>query len=262
MVLYSVRMRASASDGSHISGAEGIFEESGVDRAIRRFYKRAEGHPRGKPARVVLTVEKLREKPASIKALDVRTLICDSPREARPMVLRLLLMLGISEAAVKAAFDVLTGGDTMRGAALVDALEGKRLEPDSGRGVRASLMGFDARALRLLSGRLSRKGINTQTVKEALLLASKVAACPGIVAELCASDDPDYTTGYLASPELGYLRIPNIKSAGSRHGGRVFFVSPGAEVGRIVDHLEQAPVLLSEPPGVSGNISIDDVSLP
>ena len=48
-------------------------------------------------------------------------------------------------------------------------------------------------------------------VKEALMLASKAASWPDVIAEVCISDDPDYTTGYIASKELGYLRIPNIK---------------------------------------------------
>ena len=40
--------------------------------------------------------------------------------------------------------------------------------------------------------------INTTTVKEALILASKLHHAH-IIAEVCISDDPDYTTGYFAS---------------------------------------------------------------
>ena len=32
----------------------------------------------------------------------------------------------------------------------------------------------------------------------------------GVVAELCWSDDPDYTTGYVAGKNIGYVRIKPI----------------------------------------------------
>ena len=58
-------------------------------------------------------------------------------------------------------------------------------------------------------------------MREALVLATKVQSCPGIVGELCWSDDPDYTVGYVACNGI-YHRIPNMKEMGNPIGGRVF----------------------------------------
>ena len=48
-------------------------------------------------------------------------------------------------------------------------------------------------------------------MREALVLASKVQSAEGIVGELCWSDDPDYTVGYVACNGI-YHRIPNMKN--------------------------------------------------
>jgi 6-carboxyhexanoate--CoA ligase len=140
----------------------------------------------------------------------------------------------------------------MRGAALMDSLKGIRREPDGKRGVRVSRMGIEKKALGALSRRLGRRGINTPAVKEALVLASKVASAKGVLAELCISDDPDYTTGYVASRKTGYLRLPNIKRAGSRQGGRVFFIENGTDVDGIIAYLESEPVMITSVSEVSG----------
>jgi 6-carboxyhexanoate--CoA ligase len=77
------------------------------------------------------------------------------------------------------------------------------------------------------------------------VLAAKVLAAPGMVAELCWSDDPDYTAGYVAAPALGYVRFPHLKPAGEERGGRAFFVRrAGLELAALIDHLEQAVLLV------------------
>jgi 6-carboxyhexanoate--CoA ligase len=139
---------------------------------------------------------------------------------------------------------IVTGRAAMHGAALVLGESAVRAEPDRRRGVRVSRLGILGEEERRLSRRLARQGINTTTVKEALVLASKVASCPHVLAELCVSDDPDYTTGYVASKRFGYVRIPCIKKTGSSGGGRVFFIREGADVIRIVSYLERTPVIL------------------
>jgi 6-carboxyhexanoate--CoA ligase len=81
--------------------------------------------------------------------------------------------------------------------------------------------------------------------KEALCLASKVAGCPFIVAELCMSDDPDYTTGYFASRERGYIRLTAIKEKGDPRGGRIFLFDGSQEdVLSCMRYLEETPVLV------------------
>ena len=120
----------------------------------------------------------------------------------------------------------------MRGAMLVDAISGERLD-EGNRGVRVSHMdSFDSHAL----------GDN-EHMREALVLASKVQSAEGVVGELCWSDDPDYTVGYVACNGV-YHRIPNMKELGSDIGGRVFFVRSDIDCESVVEYLEKAPVLV------------------
>jgi len=256
--MWSVRMRASRR-GRHVSGAEGLYAEGEVRRAVRDFLLRAKRHPRGEPDEIHITVEKLKSRPREIPSLEVSTLRCTSPAKARRLASRLLLRAGVSERAVKEAFGAVGGVSVMRGAALLCAGSGRRLEPDRERGVRVSRLGIAKRARAPLGRKLSRRGINTPTVREALALASKALSCGGIIAELCVSDDPHYTTGYVAARELGYVRIPNIKRMGSRRGGRAYFVSEGEEQGEIIRYLEKTPVLVSCAGEVNGECSIDEL---
>ena len=80
-------------------------------------------------------------------------------------------------------------------------------------------------------------------MREALVLATKVQSCPSIVGELCWSDDPDYTVGYVACNGI-YHRIPNMKEMGNPIGGRVFFVDTDKPIHEIVDYLENTTVLV------------------
>jgi len=256
--LWNIRMRASQKGSRqqatgrgekqrtseiHISGAEGLYTVSEMQRILRGYIERALHHPKGKPDAIILTLEEVKQKPRTISTLPLSTVISDSPSEARKISGKMLRALGISEKALKTAFAVLQKGN-MRGAALISADKGMRLEHDRRRGVRVSRLGIAKPALRILSSRLARLGINTDTVKEALTLASKVASCSGVTAELCISDDPHYTTGYVASNLFGYVRIPAIKRRGGGTGGRVFFIRESSDIEKIIQYLERTPVLV------------------
>ena len=77
------------------------------------------------------------------------------------------------------------------------------------------------------------------------MLASKVASVKGTIAELCWSDDPFYTTGYVASKKLGYVRIPHLKYEGDYRGGRVFFVY-NVNIIDYIEEIEKTPVLITK----------------
>lgn len=245
-------------DPEHISGAEGIYDITEARRIAAQYIRRALDHPRGCPDRITVTLEKITGRPLLITSLPVVTLQSETPAESARHAEQLLMCIGISSSAIKQAFRVLRGKRPMRGASLVLSRSGKRAEPDRVRGVRVSRLGITREALQTLSRRLSRRGINTSTVREAVILASKVAGCSAIEAEICISDDPDYTTGYLSSRKTGYMRIPHIKKEGSRSGGRVFFLREGADIDNTVAYLEQRPVIVSTVAACRGGISIDE----
>jgi 6-carboxyhexanoate--CoA ligase len=243
----------------HISGAEGIYDEKEIAKIVREYANRAFSHPKGRPDSVVISIEKIEQKPRKVQSLKVSTLPCRSPFQARTLARKLLISSGVSEAAISAALAVTDSPDTMRGASLVLSGSGARMEPDRERGVRVSRLGISRAAAALLSRRLARKGLNNSTVKEALVLASKVAACREVTAELCVSDDPEYTTGYISSVRLGYVRIPHIKKKGLKKGGRVFFLEEDAEIDSVIGFLEKTPVIINSTSSCYGLRAIDEI---
>jgi len=242
----------------HISGAEGLYEASEIQTVVQKYIVRALNHPKGKADKIIITIEDIKQKPKEIPALPVATVDCLTPDQARKRAIKLLQTLGVSKRAIDIAL-ALIRKSTMRGAAIISAEKGNRLEPDRERGVRVSRISIDKSASRLLSSRLSRQGINIDTVKEALILASKVISCKDIIAELCVSDDPYYTTGYIASEEFGYVRIPNIKNGGSRFGGRAFFVRERLNIREIIHYLERVPVIIGKVHTCKGFMTVDEI---
>ena len=242
----------------HISGAEGLYEDSDIQKVVRSYVERAIHHPKGKPDNIIITIEDIKQRPKLISALSAATINCQTPAEGKNAVIKLLQAVGISKRAIDRAFELIKKGN-MRGAAIVAGETGERLDFDTGRGVRVSRLGAGKQASHLLSLRLSRRRINTDAVKEALILASKVASHKDVIAELCVSDDPYYTTGYVASDKFGYIRVPNVKHKGSKIGGRAFFVKEGLDIDEIIDYLEKVPVLIGGISLCRGIVAIDDI---
>ena len=133
----------------------------------------------------------------------------------------------------------------MRGGMLVDAVSGSRLERNQSRGVRVSRVGFvPDRRDRMLEA-LKEMGLDAVRVAEAISLATKVQHHPDIVAELCWSDDPSYTTGYVAANGV-YTRITPLKNRGDLLGGRAFFLRPECSLESVIDFLEKTPFLVTD----------------
>ena len=237
--LYSVRMRAAQGGphekgGHHISGAERIVKLEEVGAIAQSLANRALHHSKGTADFINITVDLIPpEKIRYIYCLKVEEHKTSSISESHQLVTDLLQGPNISETAVLKAISLLKSLDkSMRGAMLVDAITGERLDTGD-RGVRVSHMdSFDSHAL----------GDN-EHMREALVLASKVQSADGIVGELCWSDDPDYTVGYVACNGV-YHRLPNMKEFGSDIGGRVFFVRSNIDSESVIEYLERTPVLV------------------
>lgn len=240
--LYSVRMRASFL-GQHISGAERILQKEDIPKVLLELYKRP-----SKFDELVLTIEKLSSVKVIEKALSIYSYDFKSLEDARKFAIELLEKSGVSQSCAKFAIELLSRGASpdfknMRGAALMDPQSCKRLEKDPFRGVRTVKVDWLSRSE--IKKTLLKRSIKREYLKrlpDALALATKNIHC-GVLAELCWSDDPEYETGYIASPLLGYVRIKPMKQKGDPKGGRVYFVSK-EKLEDIVSCLEKLPILI------------------
>lgn len=254
--LYSVRMRASA-NGLHISGAEGIYNADDIIQMVQRYTERALSHKKGRADEIHVTVEEIKEKPQLISSLPLCTLNIKNYLAAKNAAIAILGRVGIKERAVEEAFNAINRGITMRGAMLID-IEGVRLEPDLLRGVRVIRMGISKTALASLSNLLNRHNLSNERVKEALILSSKANYHPMVIGELCISDNPNYTTGYIATRKYGYVRLPHIKKRGVSYGGRAFFIT-GGEIKKLIEYFQKIPVLINRIKNCKGILSLSDI---
>ena len=234
--LFAVKMRA-AREGAHISGAERIVKARDIPALAAALAERALHHAKGVPDEIHVKVEAA-ENIERLVSLPVSTYVTHTPAEGRAVAARLLSSAGITRIdEILARFSETYG---MRGAMLLDADTLERLEPDPERGVRATYMdavcdGQDA------SGDVRKKN----HFAEAVVLATKVANAPGIVGEICVSDDPDYVTGYVATKEIGYCRITTVKEMGDPCGGRIFlYRGPREGVAETIRYLQKQCVLV------------------
>lgn len=244
-------MRSSVAD-KHISGAERIVEYTAIDNAVQELVTRAKGKGLV-PEQIAITIEFLGSGPfRMLTALDVVTLNAPDMIRGRDSASQVLHIAGVSRAAAKTAIRHLSvgsspSGGNMRGAMIMDAQTGERLEPDRERGIRASRYDWDEETSHKIQRKLATIGLTHYRTHEALALATKVAHAPGIIAELCWSDDPDYTAGYVASLRTGYVRFPFLKQEGDDKGGRVFFVDRDTIVmNSLILYLQTEAVLITD----------------
>lgn len=233
---------ASGERPEHISGAERIAAGEAVADLAAELARRALGHAKGQPDNIHVSIEALDEETLlRIPALPARAVSCADAATGLRLAAALLRETGVPRPG--AVIDLLLNAPPLRGAMLVDADTLERLEPDRERGVRATRMDMAGGAA------LPPAPDGKQHYREAAVLAAKVCAAPHIIAELCISDDPDYVTGYVAAPGLGYVRIQRLKEAGSPRGGRVFlYRGPREAVADTVAFLERHPVLVENVP--------------
>lgn len=247
MNFFSVKMRASRErDGvrEHISGAEHMVAALEVPDLARDLVLRAQKHSKGVPDFINIKVEEVEEASClRLKALPVRSLSCETAKEGLALARDLLREAGVADP--DAVVRLMPKAGSLRGAMVLDADTLERLEPDKERGVRATNMG---------RAENTQKGTTKNHYAEALVLATKVANAPNIVAEICISDDPDYVTGYVASKSLGYVRILRMKEMGSPEGGRIFlYRGPREELSATLEFIEHKPVLVEDLPEKPGD---------
>lgn len=251
--MFSVRMRAEKNK-KHISGAENLVEKTRIQTTVSALFERALSHEKGEPDLINVTVESLKIPIKKVTSLPLILARVENEIEGKILARKLLREMGIRAMCVEKAISLLekgpANGENMRGAIVMD-MNGNRLEPDRIRGIRASRMDITDEAADELFNALSVSGLSSffTNISEALILATKVASVKGTIAELCWSDDPSYTAGYVASQKMGYIRIPHLKQKGDSFGGRIFFVDDINPV-KYIAEMEQTPVLVNKFGGI------------
>lgn len=238
--IYSLKMRASMNvDGKnvHISGAEKIIDESGVKDFSNALIERGMYHDKGEADFLNLKITKINpENIIYMDALKVETVDVDTWQEGQEEISKYLKEIGIKKP--ESIYKFLSETYAMRGAILLDVDRLIRLEPDKERGIRATNM-----------DQIRAKGSSIAEEKnhyeEAIVLATKVVNCPGIIGEICISDDPNYVTGYVSSKDIGYRRITKMKEMGSEQGGRIFlFRGSDEDAQKAIDFLQNQHVIV------------------
>lgn len=259
--IYSIKMR-SARDTKHISGAESIILEKDMGLVVQQLITRALGHSRGKPDFINIKIQNIvNQNIEYIAPLDITTVKVNNYFKGRECAIKALQKSGLSIETSHLVLNMLKDCNTMRGAILFEINSRERLEADSKRGVRVTNIDWSFKVKQELDKALARVSLNNNHVKEAVALASKVCSAPGIIAELCWSDDPDYTAGYVASKDMGYMRITKLKPLGSNNGGRVFcFDSSKGSIEKCIKYLEEKITLLNKIPKINTSISYSNFS--
>lgn len=240
--LYNIRMRSSENN-NHISGAERIVKYKNIHTCVSSMIDRSFDHKRGKPDFVSLKIEKIEEEINIIPPISsIRNIKNNSVKTTLHTIKQVLKPLKLNELLINSMYETITTGTSISGAMLIDINSGKRLD-NKENGIRVSRVDWQEATKEDLIKQHPHS--NSERKLEAIALASKVQRS-GVMAELCCSDDPHYTTGYIALNNT-YIRIPNMKKENSLSGGRIFLIdSEKNHIYKTIQFLEKKPVLLGE----------------
>lgn len=245
--LYSVRMRAAQDGphekgGKHISGGEKLSTYENLKDAVNGLLEKALFHSRGNPDFMQIQFEMVTDPIKKLKPLSIGTNHVSSVEEGQSVAWHLLEKAGVPMKSIQQAYEVMAECSELSGAILFDIRSGLRIDQRMGKGIRVSRMDWFQADFEKWANHYNMP--QSPRVKEALVLATKVCAHPATVAELCWSDDPEYITGYVASKNLGYQRITQLKEYGNEQGCRIFFVDGLSDVQSYIDYLEKQPTLV------------------
>lgn len=235
MPTYSIKMRASK-NGKHVSGAERILPQQDIGQAVSALSERALHHGLGRADFINVKIEEIQpDELQYLEALPVSTRPAATVEGSYDIMRRILGELGLAAKADKLVA-LLRQVHPMRGAVLYDLATDQCIEPDHQRGIRVTYMDAEG---------AGAAGSCKNHFREAIVLATKVVHAPGVLAELCMSDDPEYVTGYISSLRHGYVRLTPLKEVGNHHGGRIFiFDSRLADAADAINYLEKQKVLV------------------
>ena len=246
---FSIRMRIHK-DGRHISGAEDLVSSENFETTIARLSSRLRLYLKETPSlQQILTIDPI---PSSCiqhgELLPIRALKSSNIKESQESV-RVILesLLSPSLASrVLMIFDKEILGHPSRNGALLVNEQGRILNESATEGIRTTHFGCLPALRKILEEAAARSLVQpSYRFVDALILSSKVLMAEEVLLELCASDDPRYQTGYIASRTTGYIRIPFIKPAGLPTGGRLYVLRNENALTELLAFLRETPVLFS-----------------
>jgi|SRR5699024_2641756 len=240
--LYNIRMRSAKND-DHISGAERITTFKNIQKHVAQMIDRSFNHTRGKANFVSLKIEKIEETIDTIAPIsNIREIENNSTKKTLKTIINVLSPLRLDVKVIQSMYQIIINDKPISGAMIVDFYSGKRID-NKEKGIRVSRFDWNEETKRAFIKQYP--DCHSDRKLEAIALASKVQQSQ-VIAEVCCSDDPHYTTGYIALNDT-YIRIPNMKEMNSLNGGRIFLVdSRHVNVSELINYLERKPVLIGE----------------
>lgn len=226
----------------HISGGEKLSTYADLTDAVNDLLEKALFHSRGNPDFMQIQLEMMTDPIKMLKPLPIETNGVGSVEEGQSVARKLLEKAGVPIKSIERAYEIMTECSELSGAILFDIRSDLRIDHQNEKGIRVSRMDWLATNFEEWANFYNMT--QSQRVKEALVLATKVSAHPATIAELCWSDDPEYITGYVASKNLGYQRITQLKESGDEHGCRIFFVDGLNNLPSYIEYLEKQPILI------------------
>ncbi|MCD8899504.1 6-carboxyhexanoate--CoA ligase [Staphylococcus gallinarum] len=218
--MYSIKMRSSQ-QSKHISGAETICDEPAIADVLLRFFNKGFDHENGAIDFLNLKIEKVTRPLTTIQSLPIY--------DNNDTITNLASQVHINPEILQKAWSYIEDSNNYSGAIILSVHNGQRLDDTGLRGIRVTRFMFE-----------TQHNYNDR-IQDAITIASCINQFPGVIAELCVSDDLTYTTGYFASTSTGYQRIKNIKKKGSRNGGRIIFVDNTINLEAYRNYLEILP---------------------
>lgn len=234
MNIFNIKMRASR-DNIHISGAEQIIGKDDINIALENLFKRAiskiDNIDNSNSIEVNLKINRLDKTPIILKALDSKYIETSTSIEAIEIIKKIFIECGIYN--IDKIIDIFINKPQMRGAILLDIYTLEQIQPDRERGIRVSCIDY-----------LNRDSKKKNYFKEAISISTKIANVPGIVGEICVSDD-DYPDGCIMTPDKKSFAIRNLKSKYMK-GGRIFLYDKkiNPNINEVIEFIEKTPVIV------------------
>lgn len=254
--LFSIRMRAFSGE-KHLSGGEDLVERSSLQDKLLALTEQGLTSSRNQDG--ILPSLNIRVEPVKRSSVLRKTLLpvhcldSSSHQETLSFLSELVETIGYRETVDTASLtqwfnDILKGTESGLSGASFLFPDGERWIPEN-RGVRVTHFGMLPAIRQALLEEAQHHPVGSgRRFVDALQIASKVEGLSDFLLELCASDNPEYTTGYIALRNFGYLRLPHLKREGNSAGGRMILLSrklDERERAHALSYLSRTPVLFT-----------------